>query len=470
MVIVFAFVLITLSTFMYARVIVNLTTRLYSERTQNLAGTAAEFVDAEAAAALRVEVEAIYDTVEPKVFSDRWNEYVAAFAAIEQSEEFVSLRETLRKLQDLNRVSCVYLVFVDPVNEAVVYMVDSAYEDACPPGCIDPVYEMNREVLTNPERGFPAYETDTEEYGSLISAGVPVRYNGRVIAYTFVDNTIEALRHEQARNIWKLYGYLVAVAILICIIAMYVIKVILVTPIKALSDASHRFAENQSGAEGGVFANLDIRTHDELEELAESMKNMETQIVGSIRELTETNKRLIASQNLVSEMSELANKDALTGVRNKLAYERFIEKMNERIRREAELQFGVAMFDLDSLKQINDSLGHASGDNAIVTLSKVICNLFAHSPVFRIGGDEFVAILENADYQRASELVGEFRLRMEQIASDASLGAEARITAASGFSAFDRGTDSCYADVFKRADSDMYRNKSAMKATSHHTP
>ena len=72
MVIVFAFVLITLSTFMYARVIVNLTTRLYSERTQNLAGTAAEFVDAEAAAALRVEVEAIYDTVEPKVFSDRY--------------------------------------------------------------------------------------------------------------------------------------------------------------------------------------------------------------------------------------------------------------------------------------------------------------------------------------------------------------------------------------------------------------
>ena len=74
MIIVFAFVLITLSTFMYARVIVNLTTRLYSERTQNLAGTTAEFLDADAVAALRDRVETVYRSVDHKVFSDRWGE------------------------------------------------------------------------------------------------------------------------------------------------------------------------------------------------------------------------------------------------------------------------------------------------------------------------------------------------------------------------------------------------------------
>jgi GGDEF domain-containing protein len=51
------------------------------------------------------------------------------------------------------------------------------------------------------------------------------------------------------------------------------------------------------------------------------------------------------------------------------------------------------MFDLNDLKHINDRYGHERGDEYIVNCCRLICQVFKHSPVFRIGGDEFVALL-----------------------------------------------------------------------------
>ena len=268
MIIVFAFVLITTATGMYARVIVNMTNRQYSERAESLASTVAQFIDTEAVATLRGNVETIYNSVENKVFSDRWgeddwNEYIANFSGIEQSREFLALRETMRKFQDYNDADCIYLTYVDPVNEAFLYLVDAAYEDACPPGCIDAIFDVNRETLTNPDRGLPAYMTDTEEYGKLITAGAPIYYNGNVIAYSTVDYSLEVLHNEQSKSVWKLYGYLISATVLICIADLFVLKFILVDPIKLLTDASQRYADKKPDAEEGVFSELNIKTHDD---------------------------------------------------------------------------------------------------------------------------------------------------------------------------------------------------------------
>ena len=469
MVIVFTFVLVTLSTGMYARVIVNLTERQYSERAENLAATAAGFIDVETVAALRGKVEKVYNSVENKVFSERWgeddwNEYIAAFDGIDENEDFLSLRETLRKFQDTSDADCLYISYLEPVIVGMVYLVDSAYEDACPPGCLDHVFDVNREVLTDPSRGFPAYMTDTEEYGKLISAGVPIYYDGKVIAFLFVDYSLEAIHNEQATSVWKLYAYLVSTSVLICIVALLVIKRTIITPIKLLTEASRCFAETTSDSKVGVFSNLKIKTGDELQELSESMKNMEVQINGNIKELVEMNKRLVASQNMASEMSELANKDALTGVGNKMAYERYTAKIDECLQNGNITEFGIAMFDLNSLKTINDTLGHNSGDAAIIRLSNVISKIFVHSPVFRIGGDEFTVILQNDDYKNAKQLMEQFRSIMGIIHADAT-ASDADITSASGYAEFNGTTDKCYIDVFNRADNEMYRNKSEMKKT-----
>ena len=468
MIIVFTFVLITLSTGMYARVIVNLTAAQYSGRADNLSKTTAEFVDAEKVATLRHNVEVIYNSIENKVFSDRWgeddwNEYIANFNEIQNSEEFLSIRETLRKIQDKNDADCVYVTFVDTVNVTAIYLVDAAYENACPPGCMDYLYDVNKELITNPSRGFPPYQTNTEEYGKLITAGAPIYYEGEVIGYAMVDVSLDALHAEQAKSVWKLYGYLVSTALIICIITWFVLKKYLVKPIKSLSEASRRFAKTKANSDEFVFENLNIKTRDELQELAESMKDMEIQIKDNIKELVEMNEKLIASQNIASEMSELANKDALTNVGNSMAYEHLINQINEHIQEEPQFEFGVAMFDLNSLKQINDTLGHQCGDAAIIKLSKIICKLFSHSKVFRIGGDEFVAILQNEDYRNAKTIIEKFRKLMDKNVNDTSLPKEERISAPVGYASYDPIIDKTYSDVFNRADSNMYQEKNKMK-------
>ena len=95
----------------------------------------------------------------------------------------------------------------------------------------------------------------------------------------------------------------------------------------------------------------------------------------------------------------------------------------------------------------------------------IVCKNFAHSPVFRIGGDEFVIVLENEDYDNASFLVEKFRSTLEEIARDDFLEPWEKVSAAIGWTMFDPENDKGVQSVFKRADNLMYEDKKAMKAT-----
>ena len=121
------------------------------------------------------------------------------------------------------------------------------------------------------------------------------------------------------------------------------------------------------------------------------------------------------------------------------------------------------MIDLNFLKQTNDNHGHECGDEALKKLSQVICSVFVHSPVFRIGGDEFTVLLENNDYDKIEELTNEFREKIERIYNHESLKPWERISAAIGYSLFDPKKDDDASDVFRRADEQMYKVKHQMK-------
>ena len=131
----------------------------YRSRATGVANSVAAVLDTQKAKALKEAVMAIYDATDEKVTSDDWGSpefdaYMARFAEIEKTEEFLFLQKQLRSIQDVNEVDCLYLTALDPVLENIIYLVDGAYEDACPPGCIDPLYEVNRELLEVPSLGF----------------------------------------------------------------------------------------------------------------------------------------------------------------------------------------------------------------------------------------------------------------------------------------------------------------------------
>jgi diguanylate cyclase (GGDEF)-like protein len=157
--------------------------------------------------------------------------------------------------------------------------------------------------------------------------------------------------------------------------------------------------------------------------------------------------------------NELARKDGLTGAKNLNAY----REVEESIQRELadgveDIKFAIVVCDINNLKYVNDTFGHAAGDEYIKSACKLIFDTFSHSPVFRVGGDEFVVVLMGTDFEKGDQL-------MKQIHS-AVLENQRKNSGpivAVGVAVFDKELDEKVSDVFERADRQMYRDKNHLK-------
>ncbi len=156
---------------------------------------------------------------------------------------------------------------------------------------------------------------------------------------------------------------------------------------------------------------------------------------------------------------ELARRDELTGTRNKTAYFELEESVQKSIESGMEEPFfAIAIFDINDLKKVNDEEGHKAGDDYIKSAAKLICDTFDHSPVFRIGGDEFVIFMQGDDYNDRDDLMLRFH---EQILENILNGHGPII--ASGMAEFIAGSDKSVSAVFERADDNMYNDKRDLK-------
>ena len=170
----------------------------------------------------------------------------------------------------------------------------------------------------------------------------------------------------------------------------------------------------------------------------------------------------ISLRVLNKRLIELTETDVLTGVKNRAAYTTREAELNSRIRSGTRMAFGIGIFDINNLKKVNDNYGHELGDAYIVNCCSVLCNVFSHSPVFRIGGDEFVVLLMDEDYNNREELMQKLTKRMEEIAAK-DPAPDDRVSIAGGIGIYEPGRDDKVAEIFARADAAMYDNKIMMK-------
>ena len=169
-------------------------------------------------------------------------------------------------------------------------------------------------------------------------------------------------------------------------------------------------------------------------------------------------RKVLEEEKLVKDLNKKAFVDALTSVRNKRAFENYIQEMQNRLNEGEKLDYAVGVFDCDNLKQINDQNGHDKGDLYIKAACKLICRVFQHSPVFRIGGGEFTVILQNDDFQNRDALIRLFEAEKAQIsASVENKWDEPRV--AIGIAVYDPEVDDSVSDTVRRADRNMYDNK-----------
>lgn len=154
-----------------------------------------------------------------------------------------------------------------------------------------------------------------------------------------------------------------------------------------------------------------------------------------------------------------ANRDPLTGVRNVIAYAQAISDITRQIDMNDKVEFAIVECDINHLKGVNDAFGHDVGDVYIRNCCKIICDVFKHSSVFRVGGDEFEIIVSGDDYINRDERMKMLRERIENASHIASVK-EGKASFAAGIAVYEPGTDEGVASVKKRADVAMYQNKS----------
>ena len=165
---------------------------------------------------------------------------------------------------------------------------------------------------------------------------------------------------------------------------------------------------------------------------------------------------------LLAHAQQEATIDGLTGVKNKHSYLEAEEDLNRKIADHRAPEFAIVLLDVNDLKKINDTRGHQAGDEYIRSACEIICDIFKHSPVFRVGGDEFAVIVRGNNYQSIEELLGIMRdHNREALHNDG-------IVIACGMARYEN--DACVAAIFERADKDMYDNKTALKAAQKDHP
>lgn len=176
----------------------------------------------------------------------------------------------------------------------------------------------------------------------------------------------------------------------------------------------------------------------------------------------EWQKKAIKRQHMVEDLNKQVYVDALTHVRNKGGFDKYVEGLKKKIESDEKLNVAIVMFDCNNLKTINDKYGHEKGDVYLKTATRLICRIFQHSPVFRIGGDEFVVVLIGEDFDNREALAVRFENARRDVCAVAENPWE-QIHIAMGITVFDPKADKTIDDTLKRADKLMYQNKSEVK-------
>ncbi len=167
------------------------------------------------------------------------------------------------------------------------------------------------------------------------------------------------------------------------------------------------------------------------------------------REITEKEKKTLKQQVI---------EDALTGASSRIAFFTEFEHSLKMVERNILTEVSIILFDLDHFKAVNDTLGHAAGDEVLVRVVQLIKGaLRGTDMVARLGGDEFVVLMPEADERQALALGEKFRAILD---SDPELK-QFGVTASLGVCSVDAATAADPKTVLKRADAAAYASKEA---------
>ena len=322
------------------------------------------------------------------------------------------------------------------------------------------------EFRTVAQRGELTFIEKQTGDGAVYTGALPLRdSSGDVYALLCVDLSLEKIHAVLLRDTIIPLGITILLGILFVQIFYRWIRKNVTDPIIELEECVARFAQKSHGDTDPmllVYDEPDIHTGNEIESLSHATAQMAADMQRYALRMSEAKDLVETMMGRVQRMDRLAFQDSMTKLKNKASYRRALCVLDQDILA-GQAAFAIVMVDVNYLKRINDTLGHERGDDYLIGVARTVCDAFKHSPVFRIGGDEFVAILEGVDYDARVKLVQQLRAQLQKTEHDEDLPMWQRFSAAVGMATYAQG-DANAEEVFRHADADMYEEKLRMKA------
>lgn len=350
----------------------------------------------------------------------------------------------------------------------VVFDLETAAYEADKPGMIIPLDKSAERYRADflAGRPIPPIISD-DEYGYLLTLYKPIYdYNGKCQCYAAVDFSMDMLRDYTKMFVIKLIALFLGCFVFIFAIGLAFVENNIILPLNTMAYCARNFSYDSPAARTNnveLINKLKIRTGDEIENLYSALLRTTKNILRYFEHLQRARTQVADMRVKFFEMDTLAHKDAMTGVKNKAAYNETIAALDKKIS-DGTANFCIVMIDVNYLKRINDNYGHEYGNVYLMNACRLVCAVFGEENVYRIGGDEFVVIIDDEKTSLVKYFVAQFKLEMERKTANESLKPWEKISAAVGTANYKPGIDKNAESVFKRADALMYENKLAMKA------
>ncbi|MBQ6492713.1 MAG: diguanylate cyclase [Erysipelotrichaceae bacterium] len=351
-------------------------------------------------------------------------------------------------------------VFMDSVDIEFIYAVKQTGPDTfvftVDPDPVDPG-EFGEEVLVTDalrEAGTGVASVDSapaaDRWGNFYSAYSPVfDSRGNIAGIIGIDFNAEWFQQQIDKYSFSI-AVIAALSVAIGILVVYYITYNVRKKMNDLNTNLVKLSENvdmlmgemaeYAGFENNIEHKVEVEEGDELELLSKKIANMQEDM-----------------NVYLNYMHAQAYTDSLTGVGNSTAYHDKIAQLNEEIRNKT-ADFTVVVFDVNSLKELNDNFGHECGDDYIKATAKAISEIFGAANTYRIGGDEFAIIHDNRSEDKLDDLLKEVSNNIKKFnRSEKEYDADLYISY--GNSSYDKEKDESYRQVFARADQNMYEYK-----------
>lgn len=368
------------------------------------------------------------------------------------TDEFKQVYDILRRYQE--NIDCDYIYSIRKLGEKdYVYVIDPDPEE---PAEFGERFDY-LPVLDIAFSGTPSIdEAATEdEWGSFYSSFSPIKNKkGEVVGIIGVDFNKKWVDDKVVKN-----SSTVIVSIVFSLIIGGIIVLLFTAGVRSkfekinkelsmLSVGIEELTQKVSEDE-----NYDFDISEIYEKNSKPKKTDEIEAIGA---------RLHAMQETLSRYIEYMNvqayTDKLTGARNSTAYYNFYEILNRKMK-DGNARFAILLFDVNSLKCVNDEFGHEIGDTYVVASAEIMMKVLGKDKVFRLGGDEFVCIIEGIDEEEIKSLFADIDRECAAFNEKNETPYGREVAFSKGFAVYDPKIDKEYKDVFRRADFNMYDDK-----------